>query len=182
MAINFPEGTQNYPSYVTDFSSVQRGGEESWAFNAGNTYVRTNYTVTVDVNGSSNYVYLIANISCSPTIDANEWGWRWAYRSGTSGTWNVLTGNGAVGDALNGRQGYVTGQHNDNERAEFGRSYNMATTWATGLSAGTWQFAPQFHNVGSNMTMYINRFAWQDPNVTWDRRASSTVSAFVLDI
>lgn len=181
MAINFPEGTQNYPSKLVDYDYVQSGAEENFSV-SNSDYPRTNYIVEVDFENTSDIIFLNARMSWSCSDTNEEVGFSWYYRSGTSGSWTRLTQSSATGNVLSNREGTVTGAHNDALNAMGGNQVGVMDIWANMNVTGIYQFCPGVSgNANTSSTMFINRFASNGSGNAWDVIQSSTCSAFVYE-
>lgn len=181
MAVNFPEGTQNFPSKLVDYDYVQSGAEENFA--VGNAdYVRTTYILQVEFKNNSDIIFLNARMGWSCSDNGEEVGFSWYYRSGTSGGWTRLTQNNATGDVFNGREGTVLTTHDIDWNAMVGYQMSVMDVWANMNTTGVYQFCVGVSgHSNTSSTMYINRFASNGSSADWDRKGSSTCSAFVYE-
>lgn len=181
MAVNFPEGTQNFPSKLVDYDYAQSGAEESFA--VGNAdYPRTTYIVQVEFKNNSDITFLNARINWGCSDVNEEVGFSWYYRSGTSGGWTRLTQNNATGDVLSSREGVVNATHNDTWDAMPGGQVAVMNVWVNMNTTGVYQFCPGVSGNGStSSTMYINRFASNSSGSDWDVISNSSCSAFVYE-
>ena len=183
MAINFPEGTQYYPSHT--FHAVYKQVNTRQSFCIGNgTYALGNYQLDdIDVKGNNDVIHLNCRIYNCVDDQDDEFGYGWQYRTSNSGSWTTINQNNTLGVTLNSNPGHVHSTHNLSYArygGPVGAGGGWGIWWKPGFN-GTLDVRPVIfgHNHTGN-TMTINGFYdGYNAGDSWNRGSTSWASAIV---
>tara|TARA_B000000557_G_scaffold196988_1_gene162267 strand:+ start:1548 stop:2123 length:576 start_codon:yes stop_codon:yes gene_type:complete len=184
MAINFPEGTQNYPGHV--FHTVYAQSNAVQSFSIGNGFQElSNYQLNnIDVRNTTDIVFLQCRIFNDISDTGDEYGYGWQYKN-SGGGWSVIDQNQTLGDTHYGRQGHVHSTHDSN--FNHGQpTDHWGIVWKpgsiSGVIPGQVDVRPIIMGHGSTgCNLRINAFddGYSGSNSEWNRRSSSYAMATV---
>ena len=180
MAINYPEGTQNLPSYATHFVYAQSNTIRNFSIGNGNYELDNTLQLNnVEIRNSTDVVMLDCRIYQMSTDNGEEYGYGWQYKD-SNGNWQVITQNNTNGLDNGSRMGVVHCTHHDywNHGSP---THSWSIAWKPGFANNAQDIRPCIRGNGNTgSTIYLNAFAsGYSDGADWNRRSSSYCSATV---
>lgn len=162
MAINFPEGTQDYPSKIVQITHYQLDTVIYFNINSGGGYVvgGASSGLTISPKSSSNRIIIMGNIAFG-NCNING-GLKWLLNGSTllSGTviWDVVTSSTYIGGSTAYTNGWNTADNSLGCDGNYGIGpcpINLITK--SGLSLPSTCYFSLYGQTGSDTQVYINR-------------------------
>ena len=162
MSINFPDGTQDYPSKILQITHYQLDSTVYFNINSGGGYIigGSSSGLTISPKSSSNRIMIMGNLAMGEN-NING-GLKWLLNGSTllGGTyiWDVATGSTYIGGSTAYTNGWNTADNSTGCSSQYGIGpcpINLITK--SGLSLPSTCYFSFYGQTGSDTQVYVNR-------------------------